>query len=117
MSRHLHSPIVLSLMSLAALAVFVAPAAAREDGPTRITVSYADLNLDTEAGASVLLRRIEQAGREACGFDRSAKGMVRHTARACYKKAVTRAVATVGAPVLTHMFAEREAGPTLVASR
>ena len=59
-------------------------------------VRFADLDLTRPAGAQQLYRRIERAAHEVCaaygprGYDRS-----------CADAAITRAVAEVGAPLLT----------------
>jgi len=47
----------------------VAPAYARD-----VTVSYADLNLETEAGRNVLERRLEKAAQDVCEVDARASG-------------------------------------------
>jgi UrcA family protein len=62
----------------------------------REVVRFADLDLTRPAGAQQLYRRIERAAHEVCaaygpgGYDRS-----------CADAAIARAVAEVGAPLLT----------------
>jgi UrcA family protein len=79
-----------------------------------VQVSYSDLNLSTEAGASTLLHRIDLAGREACGgspfLDPMYKFMPDTVASAfnkCHHAAVAKAVAAVGSPILAQVYAEK----------
>jgi UrcA family protein len=62
-------------------------------------VSYADLNLGTEAGAQTLLRRIKFAARRVCGVNDA--GLMAMEFRAplhrCAEQATARAVADVDA--------------------
>ena len=62
-------------------------------------VSYSDLNLETEAGANTLLRRIKFAARRVCGVN--AAGFMPMEFRAqlhrCAEQATARAVADVDA--------------------
>jgi len=62
-------------------------------------VSYADLNLETEAGANTLLRRIKFAARRVCGVNDA--GLMAMEFRAqlhrCAEQATARAVADVDA--------------------
>lgn len=69
----------------------------------RQVVSYADLNLESEADAATLSRRIKSAARTVCGV-RSAGPMPLATLRIverCADQATARAVADVNAPLLT----------------
>ena len=71
-------------------------AATASDELRREVVRFADLDLTRPAGAQQLYRRIERAAQEVCaaygsrGYDRS-----------CADAAIGRAVAEVGAPLLT----------------
>jgi UrcA family protein len=62
-------------------------------------VSYSDLNLETEAGAKTLLRRIKFAARRVCGVNDA--GLLAMEFRAplhrCAEQATARAVADVDA--------------------
>ena len=82
-------------------------AATASDELRREVVRFADLDLTRPAGAQQLYRRIERAAHEVCaaygsrGYDRS-----------CADAAIGRAVAEVGAPLLTahqQTLAHREA--------
>lgn len=66
-------------------------------------VSFADLNLDTEADAATLLRRIESAARNVCGLDRVTvlPLALQYELQVCATEATARAVNEVNAPLLT----------------
>jgi UrcA family protein len=71
----------------------------------REVVSYADLNLQSEADAAVLVRRIEVAARRVCGLRQSSPLPMEIVARlqVCAKEATARAITDVNAPtVLRH---------------
>ena len=64
-------------------------------------VSYGDLNLNTEAGAEVLYRRLRSAADQVCMSSGSLDAGIRAAWRACYDKAMNSAVASVNKPMLT----------------
>jgi UrcA family protein len=66
-------------------------------------VSYGDLNLETEADASTLLKRIESAARKVCGLDRVTvlPLAMQYELQVCANEAAARAVNDVNAPLLT----------------
>jgi UrcA family protein len=65
-------------------------------------VSYADLNLESEADAAILLSRIESAARQVCGVGRGLIPIeLKFHLQACANEAIARAVADVKAPLLT----------------
>jgi UrcA family protein len=71
----------------------------------REVVSYADLNLQSEADAAILVRRIEVAARKVCGARTAIPWPIEIMARqkVCAKEATARAIADVNAPtVLRH---------------
>lgn len=102
-----------------AFATLIAPASAAETTRSHaaVTVHYGDLNLASEAGAKVLIRRLDQAARQVCGGDAFARGLARREQRTCRTEAVTQAVADVNQPMVTTMFAERQDGRFAVAQR
>ncbi len=68
------SKIVKGLITAAAVIAFSAPAIASTGADNglkgaAVKVSYADLNLQKEAGAKVLYRRLQQASKRACGVE------------------------------------------------
>ncbi len=93
-------------LALAAIACGVAltmPAMAdQSDGePLTKIVSYADLNLNGEAGARVLHGRLRMAAAQVCAPLRGTTLRERSNWRGCVDPAVTRAVAKVDEPMLT----------------
>ncbi len=65
-------------------------------------ISYADLDLSSDAGAAVLYARIRLAARQVCVVTSGAwRFGALESARGCIEAAVTRAVADVHAPTLT----------------
>jgi UrcA family protein len=76
----------------------------------RLVVSFADVNLATQSGAEVMLRRIFLAAKQVCG-DRAG---IRDTAerreiRFCVRVASANAVKDINAPMLTAVFEGRTA--------
>lgn len=81
----------------------------------RVTVSYADLNLTTLADAQVMLTRLEKAAYRACGGDPRLNvdydlmgPHIERTYRECRTDAVSRAVTSVNAPLLTAVHREED---------
>jgi UrcA family protein len=73
----------------------------------QVTVSYADLNISSKAGAEVLLFRLRVAASKACGgapvmFDLHAEA----TYDACFKDALDKAVAQVASPLLAQIYGQ-----------
>ena len=103
MTRALSSTIVLA--SLLISTQHAVAQAINQDGNRYTTVSYADLNIHSEAGASVLLGRLKTAARAVCGPEPSIFELRETQAFAvCQKKALDRAVANVGSPELAALY-------------
>lgn len=69
-----------------------------------VKVDYTDLNVQKEAGAKVLYRRLQQASREVCGVQSLKNaGSVRILSEMqnCYRDSLTTAVAKVDSKALT----------------
>ena len=82
------------------------PAHAGEPTVATARVSYADLNLQSEAGVRALYRRLERAAERVCdGADRRSIGW-----RECYETALAGAVKNIGAPQLTALHRAHGAG-------
>ena len=65
------------------------------------TVRYSDLNLNTQAGAAVLYKRIRNAAEAVCG-DVGPRPLAQAVAvKACVDRAVFTGVRSVNAPMLT----------------
>lgn len=91
----------IAIAALAALPVnVIAQPADRE-----ITVSYDDLNLDSKAGAAVLLSRISAAAERVCGPQPGLLDLASQQAyQRCMKETMDRAVADVGAPLVAELY-------------
>jgi UrcA family protein len=92
-------------LAIAALVVAVlipvasALAAAPGNDEPQATVTFADLDLATDAGATTLLRRIEAAAAQVCGNPHEAQPLERLVrVQQCNARAIERAVTDVGAP-------------------
>jgi UrcA family protein len=75
----------------------------------QVVVRYADLNLDSDAGALALYRRIAVAARRVCPNDHPLELRHAQTVRTCRDQALTRAIAAVGSPRLAAIQADRMA--------
>jgi UrcA family protein len=96
---------IASALAAVALAGMVAPSALAERGQTvSVAVSYADLNLDSAAGAKTLLNRMQFAARKACGDTYSRSWTERHAAKACAEQAMADSVMRLNAPMVTAFF-------------
>ncbi len=70
----------------------------------RMDVSYADLNIDSAAGAKVLYGRLRSAAQRVCApFDDGRQTTFNHHFQACLRNALDSAVAQVNRPTLTAM--------------
>lgn len=95
MSRALH----LAIASAAALA-FAAPTFAQSQPEERV-VTYGDLNLNSAAGADVLIDRIDQASEQVCGSnDGRTNTRQAHINRACEVETAENGVYDTNHPVV-----------------
>jgi UrcA family protein len=96
----------IAMASVAAICFASAAMVAHADelnAPTR-TVRYADLNLDTPAGISILYKRIRYAAEEVCG-DAKWRGLAEAAAaKACVDHAVYVSVHSVNNVKLTNEY-------------
>jgi len=82
----------------------VAPAHESADAPAHMAVSYADLNLNSDAGIAVLYKRLKYAARQVCGDgDTTSLARGRDTTH-CINNAMSEAVARVNSPMLTSLY-------------
>ncbi|HEY0012655.1 MAG TPA: UrcA family protein [Allosphingosinicella sp.] len=83
---------VLKIAALATACITSAAPAAAQDSVSR-TVRYDDLQLNTDQGAAELARRIERAGRRACGEPADASLFEANAVASCRRQAVAAAAA------------------------
>ncbi|TAJ93941.1 MAG: UrcA family protein [Gammaproteobacteria bacterium] len=97
-------------LSVAVLAFgcMLAPTLHAKDSVPGRTISYADLDMDTQDGAQALYNRVNKAARKVCKVmypPYSLTGGVQH--KQCVADLVEGAVNEVGKPVLTAIHEER----------
>ena len=97
--------LTMTVLSPVATALAAAPAA---DALPQVAVTFADLDLASDAGAALLLRRIEAAARQVCGDPRELQPVARSMrVQQCNAQAIERAVTKVGAPKVTLAYRAR----------
>jgi UrcA family protein len=75
---------------------------------TRVTITYADLDLGKEAGVQALYLRLKRASEQACGvtsFLNAGSSFRMHQVKQCYRQALTEAVETIDNDLLTRIHA------------
>jgi UrcA family protein len=98
MNIQTHNPIRIA----AAVALFAAlTAGAHAADVPQVHVNYADLNVNTAAGAKVLYQRIRGAADLVCGVADTRELARLSRAQACAAHAIAEAVDAVNSPVLT----------------
>ena len=108
--------------ALAALLAATATAGARAAQPNpdvlTVRVPVADLNLASQQGAAVALRRIRRAAGSICGGQPAAAELKRLALYdSCMRSTVSKAVASLDNPLVTAQYAGRALTPAKVASR
>jgi UrcA family protein len=100
--------IAIGIIATTQMALAGTPAERAEVG--RVTVSYSDLDLGNATDARLMLSRLEHAAYRACGGDPRRNpnydvmsSKITAAYKECRSDAVSRAVATVGAPLLSQM--------------
>jgi UrcA family protein len=91
---------------IAFLGLAGATTAAQPDAfkPLQMSVSYADLNIASAAGAKALYNRLQFAALRVCApFDDGQHRIVNFQFRSCYRNALDSAVAKINQPTLTAM--------------
>ena len=87
----------------AAIIALAASVATAQPVTTDIRVSYADLNLGSDAGQAVLAKRIETAANSACGANANQRDLsMKRNSSSCSAAAVSKAnlaIASAKAPV------------------
>jgi UrcA family protein len=82
------SPAFAALAAVAVAAAFVVPTVSQAAEPNSAVVTYADLNLASDAGSQVLQRRIAIAARVVCGFEDSKQYDIVIATNACRSGAI-----------------------------
>jgi UrcA family protein len=96
--------------AIALACLLVASNAFADDQSRSETVKFADLKVDTSAGAEVLYRRIQSAARRVCSYDAtSIQGP--STWQNCVRPTIDAAVAKVNSPQLTALHTGRSPAP------
>jgi len=86
----------LAAVTLIAGPALAAPAQANDEAPRRAAVSYADLNLNTETGKTILVARIQRAAEAVCGPEPDSRDLARQAPyQRCMKQSVEAAVAAI----------------------
>lgn len=111
-----HIASVLCLAAAATLSCAAPVFAQSSDTVPSVLVKYGDLNIASQAGAQVLLKRIEAAANAACGGKPDIRELSKLTRfKACRRSAVARAVVAVESPMLRAM--AQGGSPDSVAAR
>ena len=95
------SRIPLAITTAVLLACVAVSTARANDEPRSEVVKFADLNVDTPAGAQTLYGRIHAAAKRVCS---DGDPIWRLAVAACARDAEARAVAKVGLPQLTALY-------------
>jgi UrcA family protein len=82
------NPAFVAIAALAAAGALVVPTVSQANELSSTTISYADLNLASEAGATALQRRINVAARVVCGYEDSKQYDVVMATKVCRTGAV-----------------------------
>jgi len=97
--------IVVSALIIVGGIATVATARAADAEPRRtMVISFADLNVDTEAGAKVLYARLEKAAQAVCSSLESHDLPVRAKWLRCYDAALSSAIAQVNKIAVTQLY-------------
>jgi UrcA family protein len=95
-----------ALLSLALMQTAVSQADNAGE-PLRTTVSYADLNLSSKAGAEAMYRRLQAAAVRVCPVSSFVALREVMEQKACVQQAIAGAVAQVNSPLLTRVHREK----------
>jgi len=110
----------MAVAALALVTTLVRDLGADAAPPSRVSVSYADLDIDTDEGAAVLYHRIRVAAAQVCAIYGTRDLAQRALRKSCTERAVVEAVAAVDNPaVAARYFAQfKDPAPlSIVASR
>lgn len=100
--------ITLAIASALAISFFAVAPASAETGSSGARVNFQELNLDNEAGAETLLRRIRYAARQACGARNGPMDLDERAAiRRCVRDAIEQGVSDVNRAELSALHSRR----------
>jgi UrcA family protein len=99
----LAAALVATILSLTTLD---ARSAVPADDGYSVTVKFADLDLDDEAGIARLYVRIRGAARRVCDQQAKDEPGAKESYPVCVKRAMSTAVARIGRPMLSAYFAK-----------
>lgn len=105
-SKRLNGVFATALVVVLSVPAIASAANESELAGKSVKVSYEDLNVQKEAGAKVLYRRLQQASKDVCGVRTLQNaGSVRALAemQTCYNDSLTSAVAKVDSPALVRI--------------
>ena len=105
------SKLVKSVVATVAVVIFSMPAIASADAGDELKgraekVAFSDLNVNKEAGAQTLYRRLQQASKRVCGVESlNIAGSISAIAQAkrCYRETLDESVAKVNSAALTEI--------------
>jgi UrcA family protein len=101
------------VLAAAPIAMVAGGAQAQESGdaPAHMAVSYADLNLNSDAGIAVLYKRLRHAARQVCGDGDTTSLSRGRDQTNCINNAMSQAVAQVNSPILTSLYEAKTGQP------
>lgn len=101
-----------AILAVVCVGLAAKPAKAAEAGSTdpQLVVSYADLNLASRHGASVLFERIQSAAVQVCGAPDAPEVLRSPAVNACIHQAIEKAVSRVDNTLLTSQYLAMNGG-------
>jgi UrcA family protein len=101
-THNVRTPVAVALAAITACAALATGARAAD--VAQVHVKYADLNVNTDAGAAVLYRRIHAAANQVCAMPGDRELVVLAGTKACVDRAIAEAVAAVKSPTLSKLY-------------
>jgi UrcA family protein len=102
-----HVITIILTTTLAAWSQITQAANPSHDAAHHVEVHFADLNLGSAGGASVLYRRLQKAANQVCDEVNTKDPGSASRLRACVSKAISAAVAQIDRPALTAYYRAR----------
>jgi UrcA family protein len=111
-SATISSVIAATLVAFGLIAVAGAAQGAEPSQPLTKTVTYGDLNLDTESGAKVLYVRLRNAAKDVCSPYESKELSRKRVWSVCVSSALASAAEQINKPMVTALIAPNVNGFT-----